>query len=99
MSIAAAYQVDPSRPVDSVVDLVAAYHAVNPLQPLEIALLPRAIAARLATTLAITHERARLYPGNAAYILRNVPVSAEALEALAEVQDQAMIRAIEEKIR
>lgn len=82
LGIAASYLVDPARPKASL-DLVAdAYHAENPLTDQERALLPLAVTARLVTTLAIAHERARLYPENAAYILRNVPVSAAALHAM-----------------
>lgn len=84
LGIAASYLIDPARPADSLLLVARAYHAENPLLPRELRLLPLAVISRLVTTLTIAHERARLYPENAPYILRNVPVSAAALTALAE---------------
>lgn len=84
LGIAASYLVDPARAANSIDVVRQGYEADYPLTGEERRLLPLAVQTRLLTTLTITAERARLYPGNAAYILRNAPVSAAALEALAK---------------
>lgn len=84
LGIAACYLVDPARARESVDVVARAYDAEYPLTDLEWRLLPLAVQTRLLTTLTITAERARLHPENAAYILRNAPVSAAALAALAQ---------------
>ena len=61
---------------------VAAYHAVYPLLAEEIDILFDLIALRQAMTVTITEWRATLYPDNKAYILRNHPRAAAALDVL-----------------
>jgi Ser/Thr protein kinase RdoA (MazF antagonist) len=85
LAVAASYLIDPAEPLALLTPLVAAYARVNPLIEAEIALLPDLITARLHSTLTITAWRAALYPGNAAYILRNAPVSRAGLAALAAI--------------
>lgn len=91
LAIACAYQfgkdADPLAPVG---EFIAAYHGVSPLLAREVALLPTLIAARLATTVLITGWRARRYPHNSAYILRNNPLSWAALYVLAEKSDSQL---------
>lgn len=96
LGIAASYLIDPARPGESLATIAAGYHAVNPLTAQERRLLPLAVDARLVTTLCIAHERARLYPDNADYILRNVPVSAAALLALSAVPAEALAAFLEQ---
>ncbi|MFT3688052.1 phosphotransferase [Paenirhodobacter sp.] len=74
VAVAAAYLVaDEPDPVARVGRMLAAYHAVLPLRPEEVALLRDLIVARLVTSVVISESRARMYPENAAYILRNTP--------------------------
>ncbi len=82
-AVAAAYQIDPAQPSQSLHSFAAAYHATLPLTAGEARLLPDLAATRLLTTLAIASARAARYPDNAPYILRNVPAAAAALTALA----------------
>jgi Ser/Thr protein kinase RdoA (MazF antagonist) len=83
LAVAGSYLIDPDDPVRLLLPLVAGYTAAHPLLPEELELLPDLITARLVTTLVITAWRAARYPENAAYILRNAPVSRAGLTALA----------------
>ncbi|MGF6307087.1 hydroxylysine kinase [Bradyrhizobium sp. i1.8.4] len=72
LAIAAAYQVtDSDDPLAPALDLVAAYHAVSPLEPRERGILFDLIATRMVLTIVISSIRAARYPENSAYILRN----------------------------
>ena len=84
LAVAASYLIDPADPSRLLLPLTRSYHQANPLTAQEIRLLPDLITARLVTTLAITAWRAERYPENAAYILRNAPVSRAGLDALTD---------------
>jgi hydroxylysine kinase len=58
------------------------YGGVVGLTPLEQALLPTLMSARLATTVALTEYRAARHPARAAYILRNRPDSLSGLRRM-----------------
>ena len=88
--VAAAYQIDPENARASLHTFAAAYHATLPLTVQEIHLLPDLTATRMLTTLAIASARAARYPGNAPYILRNVPAAAAAMLALADAPRTAL---------
>lgn len=66
-------------------DFIAGFHAACPLAEDEIALMPDLIALRMLTTIVIASWRAARYPGNAAYILRNVPIQRAGLDRLEAV--------------
>ena len=85
LAVAASYLIEPADPHALLLPLVTGYARVNPLAAGELALLPDLITARLVTTLVITAWRAKRYPENAPYILRNAPVSRAGLDALATV--------------
>jgi len=91
LAVAAAYQLDASRdePFADIAPFVAAYHAVLPLQPTEIDLLFTLITARLVMVVAISGWRAARHPDNAAYLLRNNPVSWARLAACERVGNEA----------
>ena len=74
--------------------MVAGFAARLPLEAEEVALLPSLIRLRHATTLAIGASRARRYPENAPYILRNAAASQRGLAALDHVGDAAAIKAL-----
>lgn len=82
LAVAASYHADPTRPLDTLAEMVAAWHSVLPLTPDEARLIPDLIAMRMVLTVVIAHWRAGLYPDNAPYILRNVPASGAGLAAL-----------------
>lgn len=72
LAVAAAYQIGVGDDgLDSVAALVAGYCSRRPLLTAEWEVLPALVAARLALTLIVTAWRARLFPQNRAYILRN----------------------------
>ncbi|MHC2436683.1 phosphotransferase [Bradyrhizobium sp. USDA 4451] len=72
LAIAAAYQVtDSDEPLAPTLDLIAAYHAVSPLEPRERGILFDLIATRMVMTIVISNIRAARYPENSGYILRN----------------------------
>jgi hydroxylysine kinase len=69
LAIAAAYQVaDSEDPLAPPCEMIAAYHAISPLDPTEFDLLFDLIATRLVM---ISSWRAVRYPENRDYILRN----------------------------
>lgn len=94
LGVAAAYQIDPAAPLESLVCFTAAYHQTLPLTALELSLVPDLTAARMLTTLCITSWRAAKYPENAAYILRNFPSARAGLVALADLPRDDVTRAL-----
>lgn len=58
--------------LDSARDLLRGYRAAADLTDTELRLLPHLIAARLCTRILIATWRAKQFPGNAQYILRNM---------------------------
>ena len=81
LAVAASYHLGGPDPLAHLAAMVQGYAARLPLTPDEQALLPELIAARMVTTLVIPSWRATLYPGNAPYILRNVPAARAGLAA------------------
>ena len=80
LAIAAGYHAAMGADVmQNLGDFIAAYHKILPLETREIGILPELIMARFVTTLVITSWRARLYPENRTYILRNAPSAWEGL--------------------
>ncbi len=72
LAVAAAYQVsETGHPLEMVAEMVAAYHQLVPLEPVELDLLFDLITTRMVLTVAISGWRAARYPENQAYILRN----------------------------
>jgi Ser/Thr protein kinase RdoA (MazF antagonist) len=95
LAIACAYQVeDRDDPLAPALELVAAYHAVSPLEPRERAILFDLIATRMVMTIVISNIRAARYPQNSAYILRNNKQASARLARIARLSRadaQAMI--------
>ncbi|HEY0201526.1 MAG TPA: phosphotransferase [Burkholderiaceae bacterium] len=85
LAVAASYQLG----IDAATDrarcnvMVAAYDAAFALLPDEQAALPVLMALRLATTVLVTEWRAKRYPQNRDYILRNNPRARAGLALLA----------------
>ena len=95
LAIACAYQVEDSDDaLAPALELVAAYHAVSPLEPRERAILFDLIATRMVMTIVISNIRAARYPQNSAYILRNNKQASARLARIAKLSRedaQAMI--------
>ena len=86
LAVACSYQLSRNiNPLDTAAEFIAGYHSVLPLRPLEVALLFDLIASRLLMTVVITGWRARRYPENAAYILRNNQNSWDGLERFSKM--------------
>ena len=72
LAVTAAYQVaDSDDPLAPARELIAAYHAVTPLNAAEFDVLFDLIVTRMVMTVVISSWRATRYPENRAYILRN----------------------------
>jgi hydroxylysine kinase len=96
LAVAAAYHVSADGPpLAQVVDLVTAYHSINPLEHEEADALFDLITARQAITGIITAWRAALHPENASYIMRNAPTAWHGLDrfsALAPSEARDILR-------
>lgn len=94
VAVAAAYLVESDgHPLAAPADLVAGFHATLPLSDEELALLPHLMRARMLTTILITEWRARAFPENRAYILRNNPSAWAGLGRLDGIgEDEALTR-------
>ncbi len=69
-AIAAAYQAfGTDDPLDPLIEVVTAYHALRPLTRAEVELIPELAAARMTQSVLISAWRAELHPDNIAYIL------------------------------
>lgn len=95
LAVAASYQLGTEGdPLDDIVPFVAAYHSVLPLQRAEIDLLFTLMTARLVMVVAISGWRAARYPENAAYLLRNNPLSWARLTACEQLGNDAATAAL-----
>ena len=83
------------NPVACVCDFVGAHHAVVPLRPEEINLLPDLIVARLVTSITMASWRAERYSQNPDYILRNNGPARRALLRLAGLPRAEVTRALQ----
>lgn len=100
LAIACAYQIDDSdAPLVPALELVAAYHAVSPLEPRERAILFDLIATRIVMTVVISSIRAARYPENSAYILRNNKQASARLSRIAALSREQAQAAIESACR
>jgi len=71
IAIAASYHLTGEDPFAPVIPLIQGYHSVFPLETGEVDMIYDLIIARLCMTIVITEYRARLYPENKTYILKN----------------------------
>jgi 4-aminobutyrate aminotransferase-like enzyme/Ser/Thr protein kinase RdoA (MazF antagonist) len=97
VAIAAAYQAfRADDPLDPLVDVLTAYHAVRPLAAGELALVPDLAAARMAQSLLISAWRAELHPDNVDYILADAEDCFDTLTRLDEHDPAALAVALTE---
>lgn len=91
LATACAYQIGArGHPLAGPADIASAFHAVCPLRPEEIGILPDLIATRLALIVTISSWRAARHP-DAAYIVRNQEAACTGLRRLEELSRQSMI--------
>ena len=92
LAVSCSYQIAAGPdPLAHIAQMVGGYASVMPLEDEEIALLPDLIRLRHVTTLTLGAWRARRYPENAAYILRNTAASRRGLDALDSMAADAAI--------
>ncbi len=94
LAVAAAYQLgEGDDPLAGVLPMIAGYHAVQPLQNTEMALLTDLIRTRLVTSLLIGSYRSILFPENRDYLLSSHHSSKNFLVNLARLNaDDALER-------
>lgn len=85
VAVAASYQVEGTAWLTRMIAFVRAYHAERSLTRGEIEQLFDLIMLRHAMTIIITSWRAKLYPDNSAYIVRNRPRAIRALDLLSDL--------------
>jgi 4-aminobutyrate aminotransferase-like enzyme/Ser/Thr protein kinase RdoA (MazF antagonist) len=86
VAVAAAYQtLSQHDPVASAGELIAGYHAINPLLDRELEMLPLLIMTRLVMSVVISSWRGQQHPENVEYITGDQHPSWVALEQLAAI--------------
>jgi len=99
LAVAAAYHFETEgHPLEGPGQVAEAFHAVHPLLPEEIALLPDFIGARFALAIAISYWRAAKHPSNAPYIMRNQAAAWFGLKRLNEVPREEAIDWLQNKL-
>lgn len=92
LAVACSYQLSANaNPLDSAGEVIAGYHAINPLTEQEVALLYDLILTRLCMTVTITGWRAARYPENSTYILRNHGLSWDGMQRLLGISRQQAV--------
>ncbi|MFX0545388.1 phosphotransferase [Roseovarius sp. S1116L3] len=83
LAVACSYQVaEGAQPMERIAQMITGYTSLMPLERKELELLPHLMRLRHATTLTIGAWRARRYPANAEYILRNTAASLRGLDTI-----------------
>lgn len=72
-------------------DVVAGYHAADPLRPADLPLIAELIAARLAVRIIVSQWNAAREPANSAYLLRRTPQAIAQLDAYCAIPREAVI--------
>lgn len=97
LAIAASHVVtDPTLPLGGAEHLIAGYHSVIPLSPLDTRLLVGLMRARQSALILVNYWRAHLFPAEAQYIKKNVTRAERGLAiltALPTASDEAAVLA------
>ena len=72
-------------------DVVAGYHAADPLRPADLPLIAEFIAIRLATRIIVSQWNAAREPSNSAYLLRRTPQAITQFDAYRGIQREAVV--------
>jgi hydroxylysine kinase len=97
VAVAACYQLgaaDPAGQADLLapaLDVVAGYHATDPLRPGDLPLIAELIAARLATRIIVSQWNAAREPANSAYLLRRTPQAISQFDAFRAIPGEAVV--------
>ena len=95
LAIAAAYQLGKDDdPLSNVLPMIAGYHAIRPLQSLEMELLTDLIKTRLITSMLINTYRVTLFPENRAYLMTNYQPATKSLTNLNRLSAHEALRRI-----
>jgi Ser/Thr protein kinase RdoA (MazF antagonist) len=90
LAVAAAYQLsEDDDPLEGAIPLIAGYHAIRPLQKIEVELLTDLIRTRLITSLLVGSYRSSLFPENREYLLISQDPFRRALIGLAGLDNDA----------
>ena len=90
LAVAAAYQLSAGDdPLAGALPMIAGYHAIRPLQEIEVELLTDLIRTRLITSLLVGSYRSSLFPENREYLLISQNPVKRALIGLAELENDA----------
>lgn len=84
VAVAACYQLGSDPAADLLapaLDVVAGYHAVDPLRPTDLPLIAELIAVRLANRIVVSQWNAAREPANSGYLLRRTGQAIEHFEA------------------
>ncbi|MCW2936832.1 MAG: aminoglycoside phosphotransferase [Actinomycetia bacterium] len=96
VAVAACYQLGADRdggtdPLASALDVIAGYHAADPLRPADLPLIADFIVLRLATRVIVSQWNAAREPANSAYLLRRTPQAITQFDALRAIPREAVI--------
>ena len=95
LAVAAGYQIlGREDPVEIIAGMAAAYHAVSPLEPDELDVLPNLVVSRLVQSLVIGEWRAQLHPDNTEYILAYSDIMWDALQRITALDMEAVVDAV-----
>jgi Ser/Thr protein kinase RdoA (MazF antagonist) len=95
VAVAACYQLGASSSgagdlLAPALDVVAGYHAADPLRPADLPLIAEFIELRLATRIIVSQRNAAREPGNAEYLLRKTPQAIEHFTAFGAIGAQTV---------
>jgi Ser/Thr protein kinase RdoA (MazF antagonist) len=93
VAVAACYQLgaDGADLLTPALDVVAGYHAVDPLRPADLPLIRELITLRLATRIVVSQWNAAREPGNSGYLLRRTAQAVEHFRALRAMPPAAVL--------
>lgn len=95
LAISAAYQLsDGDDPLNGALPMIAGYHAIRPLQRLEMELLTDLIRTRLITSLLIGSYRVSLFPENREYLMISYNPAKNFLVNLSRLDSDEALRRI-----
>jgi Ser/Thr protein kinase RdoA (MazF antagonist) len=93
VAVAACYQLGAGPPdfLAAALDVVAGYHAIDPLHPADLPLIRDFIELRLATRIIVSQWNAAAEPANSRYLLRRTGQAIEHFAAFGDIPAQAVV--------
>ena len=99
VAVAACYQLGADRLASGgeadllapALDVVAGYHAADPLRPADLPLIAELITVRLATRIIVSQWNAAREPANSAYLLRRTPQAIAQFDAFRAIPREAVV--------